>query len=154
MGPSPQVASYGGFHHKLPFPVPFTIACYLWNPYPSVPTPYLLSESILFPTAFTASLGSISFYNRLESLSIGSHTLSFKREYTISYNLDYLSHRYAIRLLFLPRDHIIQFPPHKPDNPKLTLPTSTRLYNNIVQYTILPLENQLYDQYRESISQK
>jgi hypothetical protein len=55
--------------------------------------------------------------------------------------LDYLSHRYAIRLLFLPRDHIIQFPPHKPDSPKLTLPTSTRLYNNIAHYTILPLEN-------------
>jgi hypothetical protein len=50
VGPSPQVASYGGFHHQLPFPVPFTIACHLWNPCPSVPTPCLLSVSILFPT--------------------------------------------------------------------------------------------------------
>jgi hypothetical protein len=32
---------------QLPFPVPFTIACRLWNPCLSIPTPCLLSESIL-----------------------------------------------------------------------------------------------------------
>jgi hypothetical protein len=44
VGPRPQAASYGSFHHKLPFSVPFTIACHFRDPCLTVPTTCLFKQ--------------------------------------------------------------------------------------------------------------
>jgi ribonuclease HI len=55
--------------------------------------------------------------------------------------LDYLSNKYAIRLLFLPPDHALDFPPPDLNNPKPPYPISTNLFKQIPHLAIEPVEN-------------
>jgi hypothetical protein len=55
--------------------------------------------------------------------------------------LDYLSDKYAIRLLFLPPDHALDFPPPDLNNPKPPYPISTKLFKQISHLVIEPVEN-------------
>jgi hypothetical protein len=54
--------------------------------------------------------------------------------------LDYLSNKYAIRLLFLPPDHALDFPPPDLNNPKPPYPISTKLFKQISHLAIEPVE--------------
>jgi hypothetical protein len=55
--------------------------------------------------------------------------------------LDYLSNKYAIRLLFLPPDHALDFPPPDLNNPKPPYQISTNLFKQISHLAIEPVEN-------------
>jgi hypothetical protein len=55
--------------------------------------------------------------------------------------LDYLSNKYAIRLLFLPPDHALDFPPPDLNNPKPPYSISTNLFKQISHLAIELVEN-------------
>jgi hypothetical protein len=55
--------------------------------------------------------------------------------------LYYLLNKYAIRLLFLPPDHALDFPPPDLNNPKPPYPTSAKLFKQISHLAIEPVEN-------------
>jgi hypothetical protein len=55
--------------------------------------------------------------------------------------LDYLSNKYTIRLLFLPPDHALDFPPPNLNNPKPPYPITTNLFKQISHLAIEPVEN-------------
>jgi hypothetical protein len=55
--------------------------------------------------------------------------------------LDYLSNKYAIRFLFLPPDHTLDFPPPDLNNPKPPYQISPNLFKQISHLAIEPVEN-------------
>jgi hypothetical protein len=87
------------------------------------------TPTVLHPLQITYNSLARWITGLLSSTRVAKH-LTCARLPPLDIYLDYLSNKYAIRLLFLPPDYALDFPPPDLNNPRPPYPISTNLFKN------------------------